>query len=75
VLSFDSLLSSGGGVAFQPLLGRAADVWGYPVSYVLSGSIQALSIPFLWLARRQHVTADGLSPVESPDPTGRRSEG
>ncbi|MGH9456579.1 MAG: MFS transporter [Thermoanaerobaculia bacterium] len=53
VLSFDSLMGSGGGVAAQPILGRAADVWGYPMSYVGSAAIQALAIPFVWLARRE----------------------
>jgi len=33
VLSFDSLMGSSGGVAFQPVLGRVADGWGYPTSY------------------------------------------
>ena len=30
ILSFDSMLSSSGGVVIQPVLGRSADVWGYP---------------------------------------------
>jgi MFS family permease len=33
VLSFDSLMGSSGGVFSQPVLGKAADVWGYPMSY------------------------------------------
>jgi MFS family permease len=73
VLSFDSLLSSGGGVVIQPILGRAADAWGYPASYVVSGVLQALSIPFLWAARRQRAVADdmhGPSVLESAD-TGK----
>ena len=53
VLSFDSLMGSGGGVVAQPILGRAADVWGYPMSYAISGAIQTLAIPFVWLARRE----------------------
>ena len=58
VLSFDSLLGSAGAVATQPLLGRAADVWGYPLSYVCSAAIQVLSVPCLWLARREAGDAD-----------------
>jgi MFS family permease len=58
VLSFDSLLGSSGAVVAQPLLGRAADAWGYPISYVCSAGIQVLSIPFLWLARREGADAD-----------------
>ena len=56
VLSFDSLMGSSGGVAVQPLLGRAADVWGYPLSYICSAAIQGLAIPFVWLARRSGTT-------------------
>lgn len=58
VLSFDSLLGSGGAVTGQPILGRVADVFGYPASYVCSAGIQTLSLPFLWLARRQRAPAD-----------------
>jgi MFS family permease len=58
VLSFDSLIGSGGGVIAQPALGRAADVWGYPMSYTCSAAIQACAIPFIWLARREGAAAD-----------------
>jgi hypothetical protein len=58
VLSFDSLLGSSGAVATQPFLGRAADAWGYPASYIWSAGVQALSVPFLWLARRAGADAD-----------------
>lgn len=58
VLSFDSLFSSSGGVVFQPLLGKAADVWGYPASYILSAVIQTLAPPFTWLARRENSVTD-----------------
>lgn len=60
VLSFDSLLASSGGVVAQPLLGRAADVWGYPASYLCSSAIQLLSMPFLWLARRERASSDDI---------------
>ena len=36
ILSFDSLMASSGGVVAQPVLGKSADVWGYPTSYVIS---------------------------------------
>lgn len=58
VLSFDSLLGSTGGVVIQPMLGKAADVWGYPVSYVFSAGFQTLAIPFAWLAKREHASSD-----------------
>lgn len=51
ILSFDSMMSSAGGSVGQPLLGRAADVWGYPASYLISGAVSALSLPFLARAR------------------------
>jgi MFS family permease len=51
-LSFDSLMGSGGGVVAQPLLGRTADVWGYPASYVCGAAIQLVAAPFIWLVRR-----------------------
>jgi MFS family permease len=58
VLSFDSLLGSTGAVVFQPVLGRAADVWSYPASYVCSAIVQAVAIPFIWRARRERADPD-----------------
>jgi MFS family permease len=58
ILSFDSLVGSAGGVVAQPALGRAADVWGYPASYALSGVVAALTLPFIWLSRRANMPAD-----------------
>jgi MFS family permease len=60
VLSFDNLMASAGGVAAQPALGRAADVWGYPSAYVLSGVIQLTALPFLALARREDAASDPI---------------
>lgn len=60
VLSFDALMSSAGGVVFQPALGKSADVWSYATSYVLSGIIQILALPFVLLARRQHAKSDPI---------------
>ena len=60
VLSFDSLMGSSGGVAIQPVLGRVADGWGYPASYLCSATVQALAIPFLLAARRQCAVSDPL---------------
>ncbi|HVQ16267.1 MAG TPA: MFS transporter, partial [Vicinamibacterales bacterium] len=58
VLSFDSLMGSAGGVAFQPVLGKAADVWGYPVSYLCSAAIQVVAVPLMWLARHERAESD-----------------
>jgi MFS family permease len=67
ILSFDSLMSSTGGVVAQPALGRVADVWGYPASYVISSGISALAVPFLVLARRTRAPADTeVAPTASP---------
>jgi MFS family permease len=69
VLSFDSLLGSTGGAVIQPVLGRSADVWGYPGSLLVSGGIQMLAVPFLWLSRRQGSPADVATgePPETPE--------
>jgi MFS family permease len=52
ILSFDSLLGSAGGVASQPALGKAADLWGYANSYLLTAVFQAIAFPFALRARR-----------------------
>ena len=61
LLSFDSMMGSGGGVVFQPVLGRAADVWGYASSFLLSAALSVLALPFLLLSRRQDAPADGAA--------------
>ena len=60
ILSLDSMMDSAGGVWTQPLLGRAADVWGYGPSYLLGAGISALAVPFLALSRRENAPADTL---------------
>ena len=61
VLSFDSLMGSTGGVAIQPALGKAADVWSYSTSYLFAAAIQALSIPFIAKARLEDAASDPIS--------------
>lgn len=70
VLSFDSLMGSAGGVVAQPALGRTADVYGYPASYVVSAAIQAIAVPFVFLARRENAASDPITPgtVEQVEP-------
>jgi MFS family permease len=58
VLSFDNLMGSAGGVAAQPALGRAADVWGYPTAYLLGAAVQLVAVPFLLLSRREKAPSD-----------------
>jgi MFS family permease len=65
ILSFDSMMSSTGGVWTQPLLGRAADVWGYAPSYLMGAGISVLALPFLALSRRQNASADTLDVADA----------
>ena len=64
VLSFDSLMGSTGGVVIQPVLGRTADAFGYPTSYLAAAGIQALAVPFTFLARREDAPSDVISSDE-----------
>jgi MFS family permease len=71
ILSFDSLMDSSGGVWAQPVLGRAADAWGYAPSYLVGAGISALALPFLALSRRQNAPADTVEVADaqaSPQP-------
>ena len=65
ILSFDTLMSSAGGVATQPALGRAADAYGYAPTYVASSAIMLLGLPFLALSRRQDHPADTQAAAEA----------
>lgn len=66
VLSFDSLMGSLGASVTQPALGRVADVSGYAASYLVSAGIGVLSVPFLFLARREKATSDPIGREETP---------
>jgi MFS family permease len=68
ILSFDSLMSSSGGVWTQPALGRAADAWGYAPTYLISAAITTLALPFLALSRREHSPADTPGPATPLQP-------
>jgi MFS family permease len=67
IISFDSMMSSTGGVWAQPALGRAADAWGYAPSYVIGAGISVLALPCLALSRRQNAAADTVD-VEDLEP-------
>ena len=73
VLSFDSLLGSAGSTAFQPALGRSADIGGYGFSLLLSGATSAIAVPFVLLSRAQHDPADTQreADAEAPVPADR----
>jgi MFS family permease len=62
ILSFDSMMTSSGGVWTQPVLGRAADVWGYAPSYLIGAGISVLALPCLALSRREKSPADTEGP-------------
>jgi MFS family permease len=64
ILSFDSMMASSGGVWTQPLLGRAADAWGYGPSYLLGAGILVLALPCLALSRRENAPADTVEVAE-----------
>lgn len=67
VLSFDSLMGSGGSAIAQPVLGRSADIGGYGFSLLLSGAISALAIPCVLLSRAQRSPADtATATLEGP---------
>jgi MFS family permease len=68
ILSFDSMMASTGGVWTQPVLGRAADVWGYAQSYLLSAGIAAFAVPCLALSRRQNSPADTVDEIAEAEP-------
>jgi len=68
ILSFDSMLGSTGGVVIQPVLGRAADVYGYAPSYVFGAAITALALPFVARSRAEHAPADANRDGSPPPP-------
>jgi MFS family permease len=69
VLSFDSMVTSVGGVVFQPVRGRVADSAGYAASYIVSGAVAFFGLPFLLLARREKVSADRIDAGPPPPPS------
>jgi len=73
ILSFDSLVASGGGVVAQPALGRAADVWGYPATFVASGIIHAFALPFVAHARTHNAAGDRAEQPAGPDAPADRA--
>lgn len=61
VLSFDSLIGSSGGVVAQPALGKVADMYGYPASYVASGVLTIAAVPLIGLARSTNAKGDVIT--------------
>lgn len=71
VLSSDNLISSSGAAVLQPSLAKTADVSGYAVSYVVSGTVHLLALPFVLLAQREHAVTD---PTKHAKPSARLPE-
>lgn len=67
VLSADNMLNSTGGVITQPALGKVADVWGYPASYIGSAIFQILALPMLILAKRENAKSDVIHANEKAE--------
>ena len=53
VVSFDSMVSGGGGVVAQAGLGAFSERSGYGAGYVLGGAATVLVVPLLWLVRKR----------------------
>ena len=53
-------MNSAGGAVSQPALGKIAEVWGYPASYLGSAIFQFFAIPLLLLARREKAKSDEI---------------
>ncbi len=73
IISFDSLMSSTGGVWSQPRAGPCRRRLGLrAVSYLLGAGISALALPFLALSRRQRAPADFVTgdPSAPPEAAG-----
>jgi hypothetical protein len=64
-------LNSAGGAISQPALGKVAEVWGYPASYLGSAIFQALAIPLLVLARRENAKSDPIRGEKVATDSGR----
>jgi len=60
ILSADNMMTSTGGVLAQPALGKVAEVWGYPASYLGSACFALLCLPFLLLARQEKAKSDPI---------------
>lgn len=58
ILSLSNLMGSSGGVVTQPILGRAADIWGYGTTYVMTSGITIVAAFFFFLLRQENIPPD-----------------
>ncbi len=69
VISFDSMVSGIGGVGGQLGLGRSAERRGIGETYVISGALLALAVPFIYGARKAASPGDPFEGTQA-DVTG-----
>lgn len=60
LLSFNNMIGSSGGVVTQPVLGRAADLYGYGVTYLMAAVITIIALPFIFLEQFEDTDADHI---------------
>lgn len=60
VLSFNNLIGSSGGVVSQPILGQAADLFGYAATYVMTSVITFIGLIFILFARFENINEDHI---------------
>ncbi len=60
ILSFDSMIGSGGSAIIQPSLGYLTQTYSYSAAYLVSGALQLISLPLLFLARRENASSDKI---------------
>jgi MFS family permease len=60
IISFNSLMGSSGGVVFQPVLGRAADMFGYATTYLMSSAVTSCALIFVFLTRSENLKEDQI---------------
>lgn len=69
VLSSDNMITSIGAAGLQPSLGKTADMWSYGTSFVMSGLVHLLALPFVILARRENAPSDTAEKELTSGPT------
>lgn len=61
ILSFNNMIGSSGGVVAQPMLGRAADLYGYAATYLMTAVMTLMALPFILLMRFENTKADRIA--------------
>lgn len=61
ILSFNNMIGSSGGVVAQPILGRAADLYGYAVTYLMTAVMTLMALPFILMMRFENTPADRIT--------------